>query len=93
MSQLSAPNDISLRGLAIYDGHLKSSLEPNFNAHMMATHVDSGDYEAADTAGSAMRAMRKRHSKGSLHLHTIGPVAGTGLAGRTSGTRVLGHRA
>ena len=85
-------SDVSRRGLEIYDNQLRESLEPHFNGHVVAIHVDSGDFEVAPSSGDAMRAMRKRRPTGKLLLHTVGETSDTGLAARMSGTRIAAHR-
>lgn len=75
----SAPSpdldDVTRRGLAIYEATLKARLEPACHGKVVAIHIDSEEHVVARTSGDALRAMRKRHPEGSLLLHTIGPVS------------------
>ena len=69
-------------GLAIYEDKLKLILEPAFDNKYVAIHVDSEDYEVADSSGDAMRGMRKRRSEGRLVIMKIGDEPEWGLAAR-----------
>ena len=69
-------------GLAIYEDKLKPILEPALDNKYVAIHVDSEDYEVADSSGDAMRGMRKRRSEGRLLMRRIGNEPEWGLAGR-----------
>ena len=70
------------RGLAIYEEKLKPILEPEFDRKYVAIHVDTEDYEVADSSGDAMRTMRKRHLEGRLLMRRIGNEPEWGLAAR-----------
>lgn len=67
------------RGLAIYEEKLKPILEPEFDKKYVAIHVDTEDYEVADSSGNAMR---KRHPEGRLLMRRIGNEPEWGLAAR-----------
>lgn len=73
---------LTQRGLAIYEDQLKPVLEPEFDGKYVAIHVDTGDYEVADSSGDAMRAMRKRRREGRLLMRRIGNETEWGLAAR-----------
>ena len=73
---------LSKKGLAIYDEKLKPILEPEFDKKYVAIHVDTEDYEVANSSGDAMRAMRKRQPEGFLLMMRIGNEPEWGLAGR-----------
>lgn len=73
---------LSKRGLAIYDERLKPILESKFDKKYVAIHVETADYEVADSSGNAMRAMRKRHPQGWLVMKRIGNEPEWGLAAR-----------
>ncbi len=80
------------RGLAIYEEKLKPILEPEFDKKYVAIHVDTGDYEVANSSGDAMRAMRKRHLEGRLVIMRIGNEPEWGLAGCIlAGELAAGH--
>ena len=70
------------RGIAVYEEKLKTVLEPEFDKKYVAIHVDTEDYEVADSSGNAMRAMRKRHPEGCLLMRRIGNEPEWGLMGR-----------
>lgn len=82
-------DEVTERGLRIYESKLKASLEPEQNGRVVAIHVDTGDFEVAASSGAAMRGMRKRRPTGPLLLHTIGPVADSDLIARMRGSQVL----
>jgi len=88
---LSEGDQVTRRGMEIYENRLKSKLEPEFNGQSVAIHIGSGDYEVADSSGNAMRAIRKRYPSGPLLLRTIGTVSDFGLAARMSGKRIVGQ--
>ncbi len=73
---------LSDRGLAIYDEKLKPILEPDFDNKYVAIHVETEDYEVANSSGDAMRAIRKRRPEGFLLKMRIGNEPEWGLAGR-----------
>ncbi len=79
------------RGLAIYEENLKSILEPEFDNKYVAIHVDTGDYEVANSSGDGMRAMRKRHLKGRLVIMRIGDEPEWGLAARLLAGQMAGR--
>lgn len=74
------PDNLTQRGLAIYDTRLKAQLEPERNGQFVAIHVDTGDHVVASRSGDAMRAMRAIHDQGPLVLMRIGPEPEYGLA-------------
>ena len=78
-------DDVTRRGLEIYEGRLKPLLEPDHLGEVVAIHVDSGDHTAAASSPEAMRAMRRIHPVGLLFLYTIGPAEDYGLARRMAG--------
>lgn len=78
-------NDITQRGLAIYETRLKALLEPGHNDEVVAIHLDSEEYAAADSSPEAMRAIRRVQPHGLLFLYTIGLSSDYGLARRMSG--------
>ncbi len=76
-------NELSRRGLAIYETKLKALLEPEQNNKFVAIHVDSEDYAVARSSGDAMRAILKRHeADGRLVIRKIGSEPEYGLAAR-----------
>lgn len=80
--QADEVDELTQRGLAIYNHKLKAVLEPEYNNQFIAIHADSEDYTIADSTGNAMRAMRKIHATGRLLLMKIGPEPEYGLAAR-----------
>lgn len=80
-------DEVTQRGLEIYNGRLKSLLEPAQNGRVVAIHVDTGDYVVADSSPEALRAMRKIHPTGLLFRYTIGPAEDYGLARRMAGIK------
>ena len=84
-------DDVTQRGLAIYETRLKALLEPDHLGEVVAIHVDSGDHAVAASSPGALRAMRQIHPSGLLFLYTIGPAEDQGLARRMAGLE-LGTR-
>jgi len=68
-------DEVSLRGAALYEKHLKHLLEPDFNGQIAAIHLDTVEYEVASTASVALRQLRTRHPNGLVMVMDIGPVA------------------
>ncbi len=75
-------DEVTERGLAIYDSRLKTLLELEHCGEVVAIHVDSGDYAVAPSSPDALRAMRRIRPSGLLFLYTIGPSTDYGLARR-----------
>lgn len=77
MSTQSLSNEeITSRGLSIYENDLKAKLEPQFNGSQVAISVEDGDFEVAPTAFEADRKLRARHPDAVLLLLEVGrPVA------------------
>lgn len=76
---------LSQRGIDIidiYENKLKALLEPAYNNHYVAIHIDSEEYEIARFRGAAMRAIRQRRPEGFLVLMKIGLEPEYGLAAR-----------
>jgi hypothetical protein len=87
------PDDLTERGLAIYEQTLKTLLEPTQNGRFVAIHVDSEDYEVARTSADAIRAMLKRHPiDGKLVVRKIGDEPEYGLAARILAGEMQGER-
>jgi hypothetical protein len=84
-------DDLTERGLALYERDLKPLLEPKYDGQFVAIHVDSGDYEVARSSADAMRAILKRHSiDGRLVMRKIGDEPEYGLASRIIAGEMLG---
>ena len=79
---------LSNRGLAIYE-KLKPILEPRYDRKFIAIHVETEDYEVADSTGDAMRSIRKRHPEGFLLMMKIGNEPEWGLAARLFGGQMM----
>lgn len=75
-------NDLTRRGLAVYEAKLKTRLEPEHDNEFIAIEPDTEAYAIANSTGNAMRAMRKRQVTGPLLLMKIGPEPENGLAAR-----------
>ena len=75
-------NDLTRRGLALYESRLQARLELKYNNRFIAIEPDTEEYEIADSTGNAMRALRKRQVAGPLLLMKIGPEPEHGLAAR-----------
>ncbi len=78
-------DEVTLRGLAIYESRLKVILEPEHCGEVVAIHIDSGEHTVAASSPEAMRAMRRVHPSGLLFLYTIGPAHDHDLARRMAG--------
>lgn len=79
-------DEVTRRGLAIYESRLKVILEPEHSGEVVAIHIDSGEHTVAASSPEAMRAMRWVHRSGLLFLYTIGPAHDHSLARRMVGT-------
>ena len=65
---------LAQQGRAIYEGRLKSLLEPGFSGKAVAIHVDTGDYAVGENHSDAARALLARHeADGRIVTLTIGP--------------------
>ncbi len=53
--------ELAARAEAIYEGKLKTLLEPEHNNEFVAIHVDTEDYAVAPTFREAKRIMLARH--------------------------------
>lgn len=82
-------NDLADKGLAIYEEKLKAVLEPEFDKKFLAIHVETEDYEVANSTGDAMRAIRKRHPRGFLLTMKIGNEPEWGLGQRLLGGQMM----
>ncbi len=78
-------DEVTRRGLEIYEGRLRALLEPQHLGEVVAIHVGTGDHAVAASSPEAMRAMRRVHPSGLLFLYTIGPAEDYGLARRMMG--------
>ncbi len=78
-------DDVTRRGLALYEDRLKDALEPAHTGDVVAIHLDTGDHAVAPSSPEAMRAMRLVHPRGLLFLYTIGAATDHGLARRMAG--------
>jgi hypothetical protein len=78
-------DDVTRRGLTIYQERLQAILEPDHTGEVVAIHIDTGDHTVAPSSPEALRAMRRIHPAGLLFLYTIGPCEDYGLARRMAG--------
>ncbi len=78
-------DDVTRRGLAIYETRLGPLLESAHAGEVVAIHVDSGDYAVAPSSPEALRAMRRMRPAGLLFLYTIGVATDHSLARRMAG--------
>jgi hypothetical protein len=85
-------DDVTRRGLVIYEERLQAILEPAHMGEVVAIHVDSGDHIVAASSPEALRAIRLIHPAGPLFLYTIGPATDYGLARRMTGVGTGAHR-
>ncbi len=66
-------SDVARRSLALYEKHLKETLEREHLGKVVAIHPDSGDYVVADESPEAMQALRARQPEGLVFIQRIGP--------------------
>lgn len=71
--QEESRDDVTRRGLAIYEERLKDELEREHPGKVVAIHPDNGDYVIADNSPDAMRALIERHPEGQMFIRRIGP--------------------
>ena len=80
---LSAMDEVSRRGLAIYESKLKVALEPKHAGQFVAIHVDSEEYAVSRFSGEAVRALLVgRPADGRIVVIRIGSEPELGLAAR-----------
>src|SRR5205807_9209275 len=65
-------DDVSRRGLALYETRLKARLQPERNGEARAIPVDTGEHALARSGGNAVRALRKLRPQGALVLMRVG---------------------
>lgn len=76
----SGLSPLAREALAIYERKLPRLLEPAHIGDAVAIHVDSGEYEVAQTHSRAARALLKRHeADGRIVTLTIGPPTASDL--------------
>lgn len=82
-------------GQQIYDGKLKSLLEPTRDGEYVVIHIDTEDYAVGRTYHEASQAMRARHPRdGRLVGFKIGPEPDSdALAARILQAEMRGGRA
>lgn len=79
----AALQDLAAHGRAIYDGQLRTRLEPEHNGRFVAIHVDSGDYTVSHSSAQATRDLQKRRPlDGRFYVRKIGSEPEWGLAAR-----------
>jgi hypothetical protein len=79
-------DELTAKGLAIFDIKLRAVLEPTHNNKYVAIHVDSGYYAIGRSWVAALRAIRERHAiDGRLVTMRIGTEPEYGLASRVLG--------
>jgi hypothetical protein len=72
-TQESLLSPLAEQGRAIYEGRLKSILEPDHEGEAVAIHVDSGDYAIGRSHHDAAHALLSRHEPdGRIVTLTIG---------------------
>lgn len=64
--------ETALLGDAIYEGTVRTRLEPAHNGEVVAIDVDSGAYVVADDALTAARDLRARHPHADVWLVRVG---------------------
>lgn len=72
-------DDVTRRGLAIYEEQLRKTVERQHLGKVVAIHVDTGDYVVAEESPDAMRAMMARHPEGQMFIRRIGPPTASDL--------------
>jgi len=77
--QPDGQDEISSKGLAIYERELKSVLEPSLNGQFVSIHIASGEYAAAARARAAIQAIQRRMADGPLVTTRIGSEPECGL--------------
>jgi hypothetical protein len=82
MSTRDALDEVTRRGLTIYESVLKPILEPAHEGESVAIHVDTQDYAVARLRGDAVRALRSAHPDGALVILKIGSEPEHSLAAR-----------
>jgi len=79
------------QGRIIYEGKLKSILEPEHDGEAVAIHIDTGDYALGNSHGAAAHALMVRHKPdGRIVTLTIGPPTDADL--RLATRVAAGHK-
>jgi len=65
--------DVTQRGVAIYEGQLRDRLERDHLGAIVAIHVDSMDYTVGKDEAEASKILRARQPSGMLFLRRVGP--------------------
>jgi len=72
-TQQNSLSRLAEQGRAIYEGTLKSVLEPEHNGEAVAIHIETGDYALGNSHSAAARALMARHAAdGQIVTLTIG---------------------
>ncbi len=67
-----APQEIGVRGEAIYASQLRMILEPQHRGQFVAIDVESEDYEVADEAHEASDRLHQRRPSAQMLVERIG---------------------
>ncbi len=67
-----SPNEIGVRGEAIYSSRLRSILEPQHRGQFVAIDVESEDYEVADEAHEASDRLHQRRPSAQVLVERVG---------------------
>ncbi len=75
-------DELTRRGLAVYETRLRALLEPDSNGQFVAIHPATADYAVASSSGDALRAMHRKRPGAQFLVLKIGPEPEHGLASR-----------
>lgn len=82
-----AADEVARRAKEIYEREIRVGVEPEHAGRYLAVDVESGDYEIADEALAATRALRGRKPAAVAYLMRVGRPTAYRLGGRTPTTR------
>jgi len=65
-------HELTRRGQAYYDQHLRAKLEPEENGKFLVLEVETGDYEVDDDEMAAIQRARAKHPQSVFFILRVG---------------------
>lgn len=78
-----AADEVARRAKELYERRIRESVEPEQAGRYLVVDVESGDYEIADEALAATRALRARKPSATTYLIRVGRTAAFRIGGRS----------
>ncbi|HZB83420.1 MAG TPA: hypothetical protein VE288_11345 [Rubrobacteraceae bacterium] len=76
-----ATDEVALRAKQLYEHEIRERVEPEHSGRYLVVDVESGDYEIANEALVATRALRGRRPAAVTYLMRVGRLAAYRLGG------------